>query len=66
MKFKLLTSIEDSYAELRYKTSWPTRKQLIKSALIVMLASLIIAVIIFGIDKIIDTLMHFLYFGKLG
>ena len=64
MKLKLLTNIEESYAELRHKTSWPTKKQLIKSALIVMLASLIIAVIIFGIDKIIEVLVNLLYFGE--
>ena len=61
MKLKLLTNIEESYAELRYKTSWPTRTQLIKSALIVMLASVIIAAIIFCIDKIIETVVDLLY-----
>ncbi len=66
MKSKLLTNIEESYAELRHKTSWPTKKQLIKSALIVMLASVIIAAIIFGIDKIIDTIVKLLYFGPKG
>lgn len=65
MKLKLLTNIEESYVELRQKTSWPTKKQLIKSALIVMLASVIIAAIIFGIDKIIETIVNLLYFGKL-
>ncbi len=64
MKLKLLTNIEESYVELRQKTSWPTKKQLIKSALIVMLASVIIAAIIFGIDKIIETIVNLLYFGK--
>ncbi|MBD5214253.1 MAG: preprotein translocase subunit SecE [Bacteroidales bacterium] len=64
MKFKLLTNIEESYIELKDKTSWPTKTQLVKSALIVMLASVIIAVIIFGMDKVIDKIMHLLYFGK--
>jgi len=66
MKFKLLTNIEESYVELRQKTSWPTKKQLIKSALIVMLASVIIAAIIFGIDKIVDIIVKLLYFGPKG
>ena len=61
MKLKLLTNIEESYAELRYKTSWPTKTQLIKSALIVMLASVIIAAIIFCIDKIVETVVDLLY-----
>ena len=60
-KLKLLTNIEESYDELRYKTSWPTKKQLIKSAMIVMVASVIIAVIIFLMDQIADKLMHFIY-----
>ena len=49
-KLKLITNIEESYDELRYKTSWPTKKQLLKSALIVMVASVIIALIIFAMD----------------
>ena len=60
-KLKLLTNIEESYAELRYKTSWPTKTQLIKSACIVMLASVIIALIIFVMDQIVDRFMHLIY-----
>ncbi len=60
-KFKLLTDIEESYNELRYKTSWPTKTQLVKSAVIVLIASIIIAAIIFAMDQIVDTIMHFIY-----
>lgn len=60
-KLKLLTSIEESYDELRYKTSWPTRTQLFKSACIVMIASVIIALIILVMDQVVETLMHFIY-----
>ena len=60
-KLKLLTNIEESYDELRYKTSWPTKKQLVKSAIIVMIASIIIAILIFLMDQIVDNLMHFIY-----
>ena len=64
-KLKLLTNIEESYDELRYKTSWPTKKQLIKSAVIVMIASVLIALIILLMDQIVDNLMHFIYsFGR--
>ena len=58
---KLLTNIQESYQELRYKTSWPTRKQLFKSAVIVMIASVIIALIIFIMDQFVDALMHLIY-----
>lgn len=60
-KLKLLTDIEESYTELRYKTSWPTRSQLIKSAVIVLIASIIIAAIIFAMDQVVNTVMHFIY-----
>ena len=60
-KLQLLTNIEESYNELRYKTSWPTRIQVVKSALLVMIASVIIAVIIFIMDQVVDRLMHFIY-----
>ncbi|MBO4994499.1 MAG: preprotein translocase subunit SecE [Muribaculaceae bacterium] len=60
-KLKLLTDIEESYAELRYKTSWPTKGQLIKSAIIVLIASVIIALIIFCMDQVVDNLMHLIY-----
>lgn len=60
-KFKLLTDIEESYTELRYKTSWPTKGQLIKSSVIVMIASVIIALLILFMDQVVDNLMHFIY-----
>jgi preprotein translocase subunit SecE len=60
-KLKLLTNIEEAYDELRYKTSWPSKKQLIKSAVIVMIASVIIALIIFIMDQVVDNIMHFIY-----
>ena len=60
-KLKLLTNIEGSYDELRYKTSWPTKKQVIKSAIIVMIASIIIALIIFAMDLVLENLMGLIY-----
>jgi len=60
-KLKLLTNIEESYGELRYKTSWPTKKQLIKSSIIVLIASVIIALIIFVMDQLVENVMNFIY-----
>ena len=60
-KLKLLTNIQEAYDELRYKTSWPSRNQLVKSAIIVMIASVIIALIIFVMDQVVDRVMHFIY-----
>ncbi len=58
---KLLTNIKESYEELRYKTSWPTKKQLVKSAVIVMVASVIIAAIIFAMDTVLEKSLEFVY-----
>ncbi|MDE6038843.1 MAG: preprotein translocase subunit SecE [Paramuribaculum sp.] len=46
---------------MRYKTSWPTKAQLVKSALIVMIASIIIAAIIGVMDFVVEQVMTFIY-----
>ena len=60
-KLKLLTDLEESYTELRYKTSWPTKEQVVKSAVIVLIASVIIALIVWVMDPVVDNLMHLIY-----
>jgi len=60
-KLKLLTNIEEAYTELRYKTSWPTRDQLVRSALIVLIASVIIAAIIWVMDWVVEKVMSLIY-----
>lgn len=60
-KLKLLTDLQESYTELRYKTSWPTRTQLVKSAIIVLIASIIIALVILCMDQIVENLMKLIY-----
>ena len=47
---KIINYIKESYNELVYKVSWPTRTELSNSAVVVMFASLIIAALIFVID----------------
>lgn len=58
---KILKDIEDSYNELVYKVSWPTKSQLANSSVIVMVASIIIALMIFVMDQAVDALMHLIY-----
>ena len=55
---------EESYTELRYKTSWPTRTQLVKSAIIVLIASIIIALIVLLMDQVVDNIMKLIYSFK--
>ena len=58
---KILADIKESYNELVYKVSWPTRAELSKSAVVVMFASLIIAIVIFVMDQGFEHLMEFIY-----
>ena len=56
-----MNDIKESYDELVYKVSWPTQKQLINSSVLVLIASIIIAVFIWVVDKIFNLLMELVY-----
>jgi preprotein translocase subunit SecE len=51
----------ESYNELINKVSWPTWSELRNSAIVVMVASLIIALLIFVIDSSFRGLMKLIY-----
>ena len=42
--------LQDTYNELVHKVSWPTWANLQNSSIVVMVASLIIALVVFGMD----------------
>ena len=58
---KVINYLKESYAELTKKVSWPTWDKLQNSAIVVMVASAILAVVIFAIDKVIETAMKLIY-----
>jgi preprotein translocase subunit SecE len=58
---KILNYFKESYNELVYKVSWPTRIELSNSAVVVMFASLIIAVLIFVVDLGFENIMRLFY-----
>ncbi|MFN4811596.1 MAG: preprotein translocase subunit SecE [Bacteroidota bacterium] len=58
---KLKLYIEESYQELFNKVTWPTFSELQSSAIIVMAASLIIALIVLGMDSSFRFIMENLY-----
>lgn len=60
-KLKIFTDIEESYNELVYKVSWPNKSQLVESSVVVMVASIIISLLIFAMDWVIDAIMHLIY-----
>ena len=58
---KIIAYIKDTYNELVHKVSWPAWKDLQNSAIVVMVASLVIAVIIYFMDSSFSQLMKFIY-----
>ena len=58
---KLFADIQESYSELVYEVSWPTRTQLVNSAMIVLVASIILSLIIWGVDEVINFIMETIY-----
>ena len=52
---------KDSYNELVYKTTWPSRQELMNSAVVVLTASLCIALVIFVMDFVFQTGMEGIY-----
>ncbi len=53
--------IKESYNELVHKVSWPTRAELTSSAVVVLTASLILALVISAIDLSFEKGMEFIY-----
>lgn len=58
---KFINYLKESYAELTKKVSWPTWDKLQNSAIVVMVASAIVALVVFAMDKIIETAMKLIY-----
>jgi preprotein translocase subunit SecE len=56
-KNKVVTYIEESYDELMHKVSWPTWTELQGSAIVVSVASLIIAIIVFAMDEVFKNVL---------
>jgi preprotein translocase subunit SecE len=62
-KNKVVTYIRESYDELMHKVSWPTWAELQGSAIVVSIATLIIATIVFAMDEVFKNVL--LQFYKL-
>ena len=48
---------KESYNELVHKTTWPSGKELASSAVVVLVASLMIAVVVYLMDKCFQVIM---------
>ena len=58
---KISNYIKDSFDELLHKVTWPTWEELQNSSVVVAIASLIIALIIFAMDQVFRNLMEVFY-----
>ncbi|WP_439182424.1 preprotein translocase subunit SecE [Carboxylicivirga taeanensis] len=58
---KITTYFKDVQNELVHKTSWPSWPELTNSAIVVMVASVIIAGVIFAMDYSFDTILEWVY-----
>lgn len=58
---KLINYIKLSYNELKNKTSWPSRSELTNSAVVVLVASLLIALVVWVMDLGFENIMSFIY-----
>ena len=56
-KNKVVNYIKESYDELMHKVSWPTWSELQGSAIVVSVASLIIAIVVFAMDEVVRNVL---------
>ncbi len=58
---KMIENLKATYNELVHKVSWPTSKELSKSAVLVLIASLILALVVWAMDFCFENLMTLIY-----
>jgi len=58
---KISTYFKESYTELVQKVAWPSWKDLQSSAIVVFIATIIIAIIIALMDGTFKNIMHLIY-----
>ncbi|MCC7317134.1 MAG: preprotein translocase subunit SecE [Bacteroidales bacterium] len=60
-KFSIVNYAKESYTELMQKVSWPTWSELQSSAMVVSIASLIIAAVVYLMDISFRTVLENFY-----
>lgn len=58
---RLINYIKNSYNELAHKVTWPTVAELQSSAIVVMVASIIFALVVLCMDLVFENIMQFIY-----
>ncbi|MDR2912748.1 MAG: preprotein translocase subunit SecE [Alistipes sp.] len=57
----MIDYVKEAYAELVHKATWPSFKELQSSTILVMVASLIFAIVVLGMDLAFENLMKTVY-----
>ena len=60
-KNKVINYVKESYDELMHKVSWPTWAELQGSAIVVSVATLIIAILVFAMDEVFKLVLQQFY-----
>ncbi len=58
---RFINYCKECYEELAHRTTWPTYKELTQSAVVVLSASLIIAVVVWLMDVVFKAAMSTIY-----
>jgi preprotein translocase subunit SecE len=58
---KFINYLKDTYNELMHKVSWPSWADLQNSSVVVLVASLIIAMVVFAMDFSFEHIFTFVY-----
>ena len=58
---KFINYCKVSYNELVHKTTWPTAKQLTSQAILVFVSSLVLALVVFGMDQLFELVARIVY-----
>lgn len=58
---KFINYLKESWVELTKKVTWPTWSSLQSSAIVVMVASVVLAVVIWAMDFLFENVMKFIY-----
>jgi len=56
-----VTYIKESYDELVHHVTWPTWPELLSSANLVLIASIMIAIAVFLMDTVANSILEFIY-----
>ncbi len=59
--YKVITYFRESYKELLEKVTWPTWPQLQQSTLVVLVATLVITGVVWGMDLVAQSGLKFIY-----